>query len=80
MATLPEIPEIDAIFVFFKWKGPTLISNMDSTLNSEFRTPFCQHLSVIVFDLCHLFRKKTGLRGFFKKCITSELLEINNLN
>jgi hypothetical protein len=34
MATLPEIPEIDAIFVFFKWKGPTLISNMDSTLNS----------------------------------------------
>jgi hypothetical protein len=29
MATLPKILEIDAIFVFFKWKGPTLISNME---------------------------------------------------
>jgi hypothetical protein len=39
---------------------------------------FCQHLSVIVFDQCHLFRKKVGLHGFIKKIITPELLEINN--
>jgi hypothetical protein len=54
-----------------------LISNFDSTLNFEFRGSFCQHLSVIVFDLlvCHLFRKKAG---FIKKMITSEPLKINN--
>jgi hypothetical protein len=67
MVTLPEVPEIDAIFVFFKWKGPILISNFDSTLNCKFRMSFCQLLSVIVFDQCHLFRKKA----------TPELLEIN---
>jgi hypothetical protein len=78
MATLPEIPEIDAIFVFFKWKGPLLISNFDSTLNAEFRTSFCQHLSVIVFDLCHLFGRKAGLQGFIKKFITPKPLELNN--
>jgi hypothetical protein len=52
---------------------------MDSMLNFGFRTPFCQHLSVIVFDLrvCHLFRKKAGLQDFIKKFITPEPLEIN---
>jgi hypothetical protein len=39
---------------------------------------FCQHLPVIIFDQCHLFRKKAGLQGFIKKIITPELLEINN--
>jgi hypothetical protein len=63
---------------FFKWKSPILISNFDSTLNFEFTTSFCQHLSVIVFDLCHLFYKKAGLQGFIKKCITPEPLEIQN--
>jgi hypothetical protein len=38
---------------------------------------FCQYLSVIVFDQCHLFRRKAGLQGFIKKIITPELLEIN---
>jgi hypothetical protein len=65
-------------FCFFKWKSPTLISNMDSTLNSEFRKSFCQHLSVIVFDLCHLFHKKSRLQGFIKKFVTPEPLEIND--
>jgi hypothetical protein len=41
MATLPEIPEIDATFIFFKWKGPILISYLDSTLNFECKTAFC---------------------------------------
>jgi hypothetical protein len=59
-------------------KGPILISNFDSALNFEFRMSFCQHLPVIVFDLCHLFRKKAALQGFIKKIITPELLEINN--
>jgi hypothetical protein len=70
-------------FVFFKWKGPILTSYFDSALNFEFRTSICEHLSIIVFDLCHLFRKKAGLQGFIKKCIpdllfTPEPLEINN--
>jgi hypothetical protein len=73
MVTLPEVPEIDAIFVFFKWKGPILISNFDSTLNFKFRMSFCQLLSVIFFDQCHLFRKKAGLQGFIKKIMTPEL-------
>jgi hypothetical protein len=54
-----------------------VISNFDSTLNSKFRMSFCQHLSIIVFDQCHLFRKNAGLQGFIKKIITPELLEIN---
>jgi hypothetical protein len=62
---------------FFKWKGPILISNFDSMLNFEFRTSFCKHLSVIVFDLSS-FRKKEGLQGFIKKCVTPQPLEINN--
>jgi hypothetical protein len=78
MATHPEIPEIDTIFVFFKWKGLILIASFDSTLNFEFRTSFCQHLSVIVFDLCNFFHKKAGLQGFIKKFITPEPLEIQN--
>jgi hypothetical protein len=77
MATLPEIPKIDAIFVFFQRKGTILISNLDSRLNFERRISFCPHLSLIVFDLCHLFRKKSGLQGFIKKRITSEHLEIH---
>jgi hypothetical protein len=55
-----------------------LTSHFDSTLNFEFRTSFCQDLSVIVFDLCHLFCKKARLQGFIKKFITLEPLEINN--
>jgi hypothetical protein len=69
MMALPKIPEIDAIF---------LTSHFDSTLNFEFRTSFRQHLSVIVFDLCHLFCKKARLQGFINKFITLELSEINN--
>jgi hypothetical protein len=60
MAALPEIPEIDAIFVFLN-------------------TYTIQYLSVIVFDLCHLFCKKVRLQGFIKKCIIPEPSEINNL-
>jgi hypothetical protein len=75
MATLPEI---DAIFIFCKWKGPILISYLDSTLNFEFRTSFYHYLSVIVFHLFNFFRKKAGLQNFIKKCITPEPLEINN--
>jgi hypothetical protein len=48
-------------------KGPILISNFDSALNFEFRMSFCQHLPVIVFDLCHLFRKKRRCRASLKK-------------
>jgi hypothetical protein len=59
---------------FFKWKGSILISNFDSTLNFKFRMSFCQHLSVIVFDQCHLYRKKAGLQDFTKKIITPDLL------
>jgi hypothetical protein len=56
-----------------------LTSYVDSTLNFEFRTSFCQYfICVIIFDLCHLFRKKAGLQGFNKKFITPEPLEINN--
>jgi hypothetical protein len=79
MAALPEIPEIDAIFVFFKQKGPILISHFDSTLTFEFNTSFGQYLSVIVFDLCHLFCKKVRLQGFIKKFVIPELSEMNNL-
>jgi hypothetical protein len=32
----------------FKWKGPILMSNLDSKLNSEFRASLCQHLGI-----CH---------------------------
>jgi hypothetical protein len=56
-----------------------LTLHFDSTLNFEFRTSFCQHLSVIVFDLCHLFCKKAKLHGFINKFITLEPSEINNL-
>jgi hypothetical protein len=63
---------------FFKWKGLILASHFDSTLNFEFRASFCQHLSVIVFDLCHLFCKKARLQGFINKFITLEPSEINN--
>jgi hypothetical protein len=73
MVALPEIPEIDAIFIFFKWKGLILTSHFDSPLNFEFRASFCQHLSVIVFDLCHLFLQKS-----INKFITLEPSEINN--
>jgi hypothetical protein len=55
-----------------------LTSYFDSTLNFEFRTSFCQHLSVIVFDLSHLFCKKVRLQGFIKKFIIPEPSEINN--
>jgi hypothetical protein len=78
MATFPEMAEVDAIFVFFLWKAPILTSYFDSTLNFEFRTSFCQYLCVIIFDLCHLFRKKAGLQGFIKNFLTPEPLEINN--
>jgi hypothetical protein len=63
---------------FFKWKGLILTSHFDSTLNFEFGTSFCQHLSVIVFDLCHLFCKKARLQDFINKFITLEPSEINN--
>jgi hypothetical protein len=76
MMALPEIPEIDAIFIFLK--DLILTSHFDSTLNFEFGTSFCQHLSVIVFDLCHLFCKKARLQGFINKFITLEPSEINN--
>jgi hypothetical protein len=33
-------------------------------------------LSIIVFDLYHLFRKKAELQGFIKKLITHEVLKI----
>jgi hypothetical protein len=79
MVALPEIPEIDIILVFFKYKGPILNSHFDSTLTFEFSTSFCQYLSVIVFDLCHLFCKKVRLQGFIKKFIIPEPSEINNL-
>jgi hypothetical protein len=62
MATHPEIPEIDTISIFFKWQGLILIASFDSTLNFEFRTSFCQHLSVIVFDLS-FFSQKGGVVG-----------------
>jgi hypothetical protein len=75
MAALPEIPEIDAILFFFKWKGPILISHVDSTLNFEFATSFCLHLPVILFDLCHLFCKKARMQGFIKKFITPEIMK-----
>jgi hypothetical protein len=78
MVTLPKIPKIDTIFVFFKWKGRILISNLDSTLNFEFTRSFCQHLSVMVFGFSHLSRKKARLQGFIKKSISPEPLEINN--
>jgi hypothetical protein len=62
MVTLRKIPEIDVTFIFFKYKSLILF------LNFEFSTSFCQHLSVIVFDLCHLFRKKKrGCRDSLKK-------------
>jgi uncharacterized membrane protein len=77
MATLLEMPEIVAIFIFFRWKGTILTSYFDSTLDFEFRTSFCQYLCVIIFDLCHYFRKKVGLQGFIKKFITPEHLERN---
>jgi hypothetical protein len=60
---------------FCKWKGPILISNLDSTLNFKFRASFSQHFSVIVFDLCHLFHKKAGLQGFIKKFITPQSIQ-----
>jgi hypothetical protein len=63
---------------FFKWKGLILTSHFDSTLNFEFRTSFRQHLSVIVFDLCHLFCKKARLQGFINKFITLKPSKINN--
>jgi hypothetical protein len=63
---------------FFKWKGLILTSHFDSMLNFEFRASFCQQLSVIVFDLCHLFCKKATLQGFINKFITLEPSEINN--
>jgi hypothetical protein len=56
-----------------------LTSYFDSTLTFEFITSFCQYLSVIVFDLLHLFCKKVRLQGFIKKCIIPEPSEINNL-
>jgi hypothetical protein len=62
---------------FFKYKGPILTSHFDSTLTFEFSTSFCQYLSVIVFDLCHLFCKKVRLEGFIKKFIIPEPSEIN---
>jgi hypothetical protein len=56
-----------------------LSSNLDSTLNFEFTTSFCQQLPIChLFDLCHIFRKKAGLQGFIKKFVTPEPLEINN--
>jgi hypothetical protein len=64
---------------FFKQKGPILTSHFDSTLTFEFSTSFCQYLSVIVFELCHLFCKKVRLQGFIKKFIIREPSEINNL-
>jgi hypothetical protein len=78
MATLPRNAGNGRHLCFFKWKGPILISYFDSTLNFEFRTSFCQYSFVIIFDLCHLFRKKAELQGFIKKCIIPEPLEINN--
>jgi hypothetical protein len=78
MVTLPKIPKIDTIFVFLNGRAAFLISNLDSTLNFEFTRSFCQHLSVMVFDLSHLSRKKAPLQGFIKKSISPEPLEINN--
>jgi hypothetical protein len=64
MATLPEISEVDAKFVFLNGEAPS----------------FCQQLPIChLFDLCHIFRKKAGLQGFIKKFVTPEPLEINNL-
>jgi sulfate adenylyltransferase subunit 1 (EFTu-like GTPase family) len=65
-------------FYFFKWKSLILTSHFDSTLNFEFGASFCQHLSVIVLDLCHFFCKKARLQDFINKFITLEPLEINN--
>jgi hypothetical protein len=48
---------------FFKWKGLILTSHFDSTLNFEFRASFCQHLSVIVFDLDVIFLQKSEVAG-----------------
>jgi hypothetical protein len=36
------------------------------------------NVGIIIFDVCHLFRKKAGLQGFIKKLIIPEPLEINN--
>jgi hypothetical protein len=72
MVALPEIPELTP------WKGLILTSHFDSTLNFEFRASFCQHLSAIVFDLCHHFCKKARLQGFINKFITLEPSETNN--
>jgi hypothetical protein len=55
-----------------------LTSHFDCTLKFEFWTSFSQHLSVIIFDLCHLFCKKARLQGFINKFITLEPSEINN--
>jgi hypothetical protein len=52
---------------FFRWKGPILISSLDSTLKFYFGMSFCEYWSVIIFDLCHLFRKEAGLQGCIKK-------------
>jgi hypothetical protein len=71
-----EITGNRCYFCFFKWKGPTLILSLDSTLNFEFRTSFCQHFSVTVFEPSS-FSQKAVLQGFIKKCITPEPLEIN---
>jgi hypothetical protein len=60
---------------FFLWKHPILISYLDSTLNFEVGTSFCQHL---FYDPCHFFRKKAGLQGFINKIITPEPLGTNN--
>jgi hypothetical protein len=56
-----------------------MTSHFDYTLTFEFSTSFCQYLSVILFDLCHLFCKKVRLQGFIKKFIIPEPSEINNL-
>jgi hypothetical protein len=59
-------------------RSPILTSHFDSTFTFESSTSFCQYLSVIVFDLCHLFCKKVRLQGFIKKFIIPEPSEINN--
>jgi hypothetical protein len=78
MATLPEIPEIDAIFVFLNGKAPLIIIilGFDSTLNFAFRTFFYQHFSVIAFDLSSFSQKKRDCRASLK---TPEPLEIKNI-
>jgi hypothetical protein len=77
MATLPELPEIDAIFVFYgkvSFWFKILILSLILSLESPFVNIYLSSFLINVI----FFVKKWGCRGSIKKCITPELLEIDN--